>query len=184
MRVGKRSTFVSETRWTSTLKVFVWVGYETVAQGIGGSQFLLLRLSLFPFRQRNGRNEGLVLLGHGIVVVITGFRLSERAVGVQHQMTAFVTFSTLERVDNGVIDLVIGLVSFDILITVFQRGDGQDRQERENDQTRGDSREFRKELQDGNSCKSRSWSGLFPMPLTDARKVLPKKNTAGGRERT
>lgn len=49
------------------------------------------------------------------------------------------------------VDSMIRLMSFDVFVSVLQCCDTEDDQERQNNQTRRDGREFREELQDGDT---------------------------------
>ena len=62
-------------------------------------------------------------------------------------------FSASKNVNYCGVDFVISSVSFDVLITVFERGDAQDGQERKDDQTRRNGCKFGEELQNSDSYK-------------------------------
>ena len=59
--------------------------------------------------------------------------------------------STGEDVGDGVVDALVGLMSLDILVTVLSSGDSENGEEREDDETWGDGRELREELEDGDT---------------------------------
>jgi hypothetical protein len=93
-------------------------------------------------------------VSHGIVVVISGLGFGETAVRVEREWVVVISVTTFEDVDDGVVDLVIGLMTLDILVAVLQRGDSQYSQQRKDDQTRGNGSEFGEELQDSDGCRS------------------------------
>lgn len=158
VRVGEWSAFIiAESGRTRRLPVLVTCGHDTLTEGAGGSQLLLLSLlclSLLALWQGNRRYKGLVLVSHGIVIVISGLGFGETAVRVEREGIVVIPVTTFEDVDDGVVDLVIGLMTLDILVAVLQRGDSQYSQQRKDDQTRGNGSEFGEELQDSDGCRS------------------------------
>lgn len=57
--------------------------------------------------------------------------------------------SSTENVHDRVVDLVVGLMALDVLVTILEHGDRQHDDEGQDDQTGRDSRELGEELQDG-----------------------------------
>ena len=88
----------------------------------------LLSLAALHLRQRNALDKGLGLRLHRILVLIV---------------------RSSKHMNDRVVDLVVGLMPFDVLVAILERCDGQNGEQREDDESRRDGREFGEELQDG-----------------------------------
>ena len=88
---------------------------------------------------------------------------------------------TRENADLGVIHSTVGLMAFKVLVGIFEGSDGEDNDERKDDKTGGDGREFVVELEDGDDKEEAAKLSASGMQKAK-RERKPSQTRLTGRE--